>query len=186
MTIPTPSMLDLASLWRPNIPLLGSEDRKKDTSATPEWMISMDKLLTSTSKGYEDYTELFGWYSEQSRKTKGASTGELMSSSTVTHANVLVIIPNGIYSPQIEQMMQTGTCMASIKVVRLGNITNKKVLLQQVEYTNNQLVGIEQRADDLIVAFRPTKRSNKVIKYDQNTGDPTGNMVTEFDYTTAE
>lgn len=182
----TPSMLDLASLWRPNIPLLGSEDRKKDTASTPEWMIHMDDLLTSTSKGYEKYTELFGWFSEQTRKTKGASTGELMSSSTVQHANVMVIIPNGIYAPQIDIMLQTGTCMKSIEVVRLGNITNKKVLLQQVVYTNNQIVMIEQRADDLIVAFRPTKRSNRVIQYDQESGDPKGNVVTEFDYTTAE
>ncbi len=82
-----------------SIPVVDPRIRHINNVTTPEWMISIDKFLTSNVEGYETYTELFGWFAEQARLTKGNTATQLFSTSAVQHSNIMVVIPNGMYLP---------------------------------------------------------------------------------------
>lgn len=181
----TEAFANFSSNWKHSIPVLDAEEAKESGSSTPEWMISIDKLVNSTIKGYEDYCQLFGWSGRQTRVTKKETAGQLMSSSSVRHSDVIVVLPIGNYVPSLETMLQNGTSIASVKIVHLGRFGTTNAPFQQVEYSDCQVVGMEQQGVYILVALRPTKRTNLVMDYDQS-GQKKGQTASEYDYTKAE
>ncbi len=170
---------------RVSIPLIDLKLRLENQITTPEWMVSIGELLTSTIKGYEFYTELFGWHSEHSRETRGTVSGDLVSSAAVKQSDVIIIIPMGVYIPVLDNMMINGKVLESVAIVRLANNEDKKVPIQTIEFTDCQVCKIEQRLDDAVITFRPVKRTNTIIQYGQN-GLKLGQTVSEFDYSKGE
>lgn len=153
--------------------------------ATPEWMIAIDDLLSSTVEGFDKACELLGWYAEAGRITTGNTANQLFTTATVQHSNVVIVIPNGIFGPTIEVKMNTGANLALIKISRIANITDQRVPLQEIEYTNCKIETIQQQLDRLVVTFRPETRQNTVYKYKQD-GSKEGQAVSKYDYTTAK
>lgn len=168
-----------------SIPLIDPKLRQENQITTPEWMVSIGDLLTSTIKSYENYTELFGWHSEHSRETRGNVSGDLVSNAAVKQSDVIIIIPMGIYIPTLDNMMTNGKVLEFVTIVRLANNEDKKVPIQTIEFADCQLCKIEQRLADAVITFRPVKRTNTITQYGQN-GLKLGQTVSEFDYSKGE
>jgi len=166
-----------------SIPTVNPNIRHTNNVSVPEWMIKIDDLLSSTITNLEAYSELLGWHAEQARLTKGRVGGQLFSTAAVQHSNVLIVMPAGIYIPTLETKMNTGANIGLIKIVRLANIGNLKVSLQEIEFTNCKIDSMEQQLDEIIISFRPAARKNTIIQYKQD-GSKKGQAVSKFDYTT--
>lgn len=164
------------------IPMVAPSINIQGKVNTPEWMISIDEDLASTIEGYEQCCELFGWYADESRLTNSSTANDLYSSATVQHSNVVVLIPNGVFSPILEQKMAKGVNISSVKITRLGNIEDMKKELQTVEYTECKIEALQQQFDRLIVSIRPETKCNTVYSYDQ-TGRLNGQNVMTIDFT---
>lgn len=165
------------------IPMVDPNIRHTNNVSTPEWMIQIDDLLSSTIENYEGFADLLGWHAEQARLTKGRTGNQLFSTAAVQHSNVLIVLPAGIYIPTLETKMNTGSNIALIKIVRLANDGDLKVTLQEIEYTNCKVESMEQHLDEIVISFRPETRQNTVNKYKQG-GGKEGQAVSKFDYTT--
>lgn len=168
-----------------SIPMIDPKLRLPNQVTTPEWMIAIDDLLISTIKGYETYSELFGWHAESSRETKGNVSGDLVSNAAVKQSDVIIVIPMGIYMPTMDNMMQTGKVLELVSIVRLANIADLKIPVQTIEFANCQICKIQQRLETAVITIRPVKRTNTVYQYGQD-GLKTGQTVSEFDYTKGE
>ena len=149
---------------------------------TAEWMLKIDDILSSTVSEYEDYAECFGWFAEQSRVTSGSTSNQLITSSTVQHSNVIVMIPTGIYDPVLEKNMNSGVNMQEMTIVRLAHVGEERKPLQTLKFTNVKMETKRQEHDFLILSFRIETRENTNFQYDQD-GTPKGQSVTFFDYT---
>ena len=164
------------------IPMVDSDIRQMNHITTPEWMIQIDDLLSSTIEKFEKFSELYGWSAEQGRLTKGHTSNNLFSTAAVQHSNVRIVLSAGIFIPTLDTKMNTGANISLIKIVRLANVGDMKVSLQEIEYKNCKIESMEQQLDHLIISFRPETRQNKIIKYKQD-GSKEGQAVSKFDYT---
>ena len=171
---------------RISVPMVDPKLHDSGQVTTPEWMVSIDDLLESSVKGFEKYCELFGWYAEHSRETKGNVSGDLVSNACVKQSDVIIIVPMGLYIPKIDNTMTSGKVMDKITIVRVANSEKLKVPIQTIEFSGCQVCKIQQRLEDAVITFRPVKRTNTVIQYDQVTGGKTGQTVSEFDYSKGE
>lgn len=151
------------------------------TVRSPEWMIKIENLLSSNLAGYEDYAELFGWNEESSRFTPGNLSNQLLSSATLKHSGLMILIPNGGHSAQIELKMNRGIPLKMIQIVRLGNIQNTKVKLQTLDYTECWIQSFQQQLDRIIVTVSVSTKKNTVYIYDSKGGNK-GQIVSEVDY----
>jgi hypothetical protein len=151
------------------------------TVRSPEWMIKIDKLLSSNLGGFEDYSELFGWNEESSRFTPGNLSNQLLGSATLKHSGLTILVSNGGHSAHIELKMNRGIPLDLIEIVRLGNIHDNKVKLQVLEYTKCWIQSFQQELDRIIVTLSISKKKNTVFVYDQ-TGANKGQIVSEVDY----
>ncbi|MDR2464487.1 MAG: hypothetical protein LBD36_02685 [Holosporales bacterium] len=151
------------------------------TVRSPEWIIKIDDLLSSQLGGFEDYSELFGWNEESSRLTPGNLSNQLMSSASLKHSGLTILIPNGGHSAQIELKMNRGIPLNLIEIVRLGNIQEVKIKLQVLEYKNCWIQSFQQQLDRIIVTLSISSKKNTVYIYD-STGANKGQMVSEVSY----
>lgn len=176
-----------------NIPIHAPSIQHLSHVSTPEWMVMIDSLLSSSIEGtplgtganLKKCTELLGWYSEQARLTQGNTANQLFSTAAVQHSSVIIVIPTGDYIASLETKMYTGANIAAIKLIRLANITDLKVPLQYITYTNCRIESTQQQLDKFILSFRPEKRQNTIVQYHQD-GTKKGNNVSYFDYTTGK
>jgi len=58
---------------------------------SPEWMVKIDDLTKSNVEGFDDHTELFGWYGESSRFTTGDISNNLFTSATLKHSDLIIL-----------------------------------------------------------------------------------------------
>ncbi len=150
---------------------------------SPEWMLKIDDITYSTVEGYSDYVELFGWQGESSRLTGPDISGPLYTSSTLRHTDLILMIPVGGHAAQIESKMNRGENIDSLKIVRLGNIFQTKVRLQELEFNACKIQTYQQQLDRLIVHVMIGIKTNTVFVYDQS-GLCTGQMVSKTNYIT--
>lgn len=148
---------------------------------SPEWMIQMDSFLSSNVNGYADHCELFGWYGESSRFTTGDLSSSLFTSATLRHTDLIIVIPNGGYATTLEALMNTGTAIQKVTIIRLGTIEMQTVPLQTLVYTTCRVQRFNQQLDQLIVEMSIMTKENTVFVYAQD-GTRQGKMVTQVDY----
>jgi hypothetical protein len=151
------------------------------TVRSPEWMVKIDNLLSSNLDGYRDFCEIFGWNEESSRFTPGNLSNQLLGSATLKHSGLMILIPNGGHSAQIELKMNRGIPLDLIEIVRLGNIQDSKVKLQVLDYTTCWIQSFQQQLDRVIVTVSVSIKKNTIFVYD-NSGTNTGQMVSEVNY----
>lgn len=177
-----------------SIPMVNPSIVHTSHVSTPEWMVMIDDLLNSTIEGTPSGTdinlttcaELLGWFSEQARLTKGNTSNQLFSTAAIQHSSVVIAIPMGEYVASLENKMNTGSNIAAIKLIRLGNYGDAaeslKAPLQIITYTNCRLESTQQQLDKIVLSFRPETRENNIVRYGQD-GLKVGNNVSFFDYT---
>lgn len=169
------------------MPVVGDDPSSNSGTAavkSPEWMISIDEMLSSTVKDFEQFAELFGWFAESSRYSSGDVTNQLSSSATLKHSDLIIQIANGGYSSDIETRMNTGKKVDKITIVRLGNIEAEKKKLQEIVYEICRIQSFQQNLDRLFLTFSVTKRTNTVFVYGSD-GSAKGQNSTTIDYSTA-
>lgn len=150
-------------------------------SKSPEWLIKMDDDLTGSVAGYEQYSELFGWYANSSRYTSPDVSNRLFTSAKLRHSDLVIQIPNGGYGPTVENKMNSGVPYVSIEIVRLGNIKSTSVKLQETKFSTCYIKEYTQELDRIVLTARITKKENTVFVYD-NDGNNTGQTVSSTDY----
>lgn len=157
------------------------KDSNEGGVKSPEWMVSIDGHLKSTIEGFETCAELFAWHGESSRFTTGDVSGQLFTSATLKHSDLVLQISNGGHGPELEQKMNKGILLEKITIVRLGNVQQVKVKLQEILYETSRLQKFQQELDRIWLFFTITKRTNTVFVYD-NLGTSQGQMVSMVDY----
>lgn len=176
-------IIELAGLRSFKIPV--AEAPKDDSASvkTPEWMVNIDLYTSSDIAGYENYTELFGWHAQSSRFTSGnTGSGQLFTSATLKHSDVVLLISNGGHAPQLEIAMNAGTALTKVEIVRLGN---NAMRLQTIEYGLCRLQMFQQQLDRLVLFLNVTTKMNVVYVYDKN-GTNTGQIVSKTDYSSSK
>ncbi len=148
---------------------------------SPEWMVKIDELMQSSVEGFRNYVELFGWYGESSRYTNPDISGPLFTSSTLRHSDLILIIPYGGYCAQLESHMNLGTGIGNLTIVRLGNVGQMKVTLQQIEFKTCKIQSCQQQLDRMILHVMIGAKTNTVFVYGQD-GQSQGQMVSQVDY----
>ena len=168
---------------RSNLSVATTDIKTEDEGGvkSPEWMVEIDEHLKSTIDGFETHAELFGWYGESSRFTTGDVSGQLFTSATLKHSDLVLQISNGGHGPELEQKMNKGILLEKITLVRLGNIQQTKVKIQEIVYETSRLQRFQQELDRLWLFFTVTKRTNTVFVYG-NDGTSQGQMVSMVDY----
>jgi hypothetical protein len=151
------------------------------TVRSPEWIIKIDNLLSSNLAEFERYAELFGWDEESSRFTPGNLSNQLLSSASLKHSGLTILIANGGHSPNIELKMNRGIPINLIEIIRLGNINDVKIKLQVLEYKTCWVQSFQQELDRVIITLSISKKKNTMYVYDKNGGNR-GQMVSEVDY----
>lgn len=148
---------------------------------TPEWMVKIDNIMSSSVAGFNDYVELFGWYGESSRFTSPEISGPLFTSATLRHSDLVLIVPYGGYSAQLESNMNLGVGISNLTIVRLGNIGQMKVTMQKIEYKTCKIQTCQQQLDRMILNVMVGAKINTVYVYGQD-GQSQGQMVSQVDY----
>jgi hypothetical protein len=152
---------------------------------SPEWMLRLDDILFSYVQGYEDCCELFGWYAESNRFTSADVSNELFTSATLKHSDIIVIIPNGGYGSVLQTCMNSGNIIESMSIVRLGNVGNMKVKLQEIAFDICRVQSFQQQLDRINLNIQVTTKTDTHYIYDV-TGQIKGQMVTSVNYSLAE
>lgn len=161
-------------------------EQYRNVMATPEFMIKIAGIDTkSTVSGFEDHVQLFHFNYKLSRLTNPNAGDQLYTSARVTIEDPGMVIPNGNFAPIIQQKLMKGDTITDIHVVRLANIAQVNVIVQELTFTNNFFQTYEPRYDTVLVTFRPATIENKINSYDQS-GQLQGTTSVKFDFTTGQ
>ena len=150
---------------------------------SPEWMVKIDDLMSSTIGGFEAYGELYSWGASHARISKGETGNNFLSTSAMVHSAVELTLVNNVYAATLDIKMATGANIGEITIVRLTNVGDLKKTAQQVKFTNCKVEKIDHVGDYITLSFRPETRENTIYQYDQ-TGANKGQAVSLIDYTT--
>lgn len=161
---------------------------------TPDSLVDLDGLFSSTVKGFEKYGILFKIEHETSRQVSGDVSSTLDSRSGVLASPVKIWIKSGTYDPTIEQRMNEGKPFNKMTVIKLINanganqvkatLTFEKVMIIRcqpdltIPYRGADVDGV------ICVELRFSKKTNQVAEYAQD-GAKKGQNVAGWDYGTA-
>ncbi|MCX7338470.1 MAG: hypothetical protein NTX76_04235 [Alphaproteobacteria bacterium] len=150
-----------------------------DTSIkSPEWMVKIDGLMSSSVVDYTDHCELLGWFGASSRQSFGdISPG----SATIKHSDLILKVPNGGYGATLETNMYKGIPLDLVQIVRLGNIQSMKVKLQVIDFKKCFVQLHQQELGALVLYLRITVKTNTIFVYDVD-GNNKGQIVSEMNY----
>lgn len=161
---------------------------------TPDSLVDLDGLFSSTVKGFEKYGILFKIEHETSREVSGDVSSTLDSRAEVRASNVKVWIKSGTYDPIIEQHMNEGKPFKKMTVLKLINANGANQVKATLTFENVMIVRcqpdltIPYRGTDvdgvICVELRFSKKTNQVAEFDQG-GTKKGQNVSGWDYAAA-
>jgi hypothetical protein len=182
MTATSYTIEEIAGASKIRVPIIKDNDEQDESGVkSPEWMVKIDDFLTSNIDGFNDHTELYGWYAQSSRHSTGKSGSSIPLSATLKHSDLIVVIPNGAFAVQLEMRMNTGTPLSSVCITRLGNIKVSKVKLQTIEFAKCTIKSFQQELDRLVLHLTVTTKTNTVFVFGDD-GSPKGQNVSRVDY----
>ncbi|MBP9752896.1 MAG: hypothetical protein KBD31_03710 [Proteobacteria bacterium] len=155
------------------------DDGNGSVSKIPEWMIKIEDYAESMFKGYEKYCELFGWFGEAGRKVNGSVAGMLSPSATLTHSEVVIIIPVFGFLAELETKMNKGVPLTEVEIVRIG--TQGK--MQSIQFFICTINSIQQELDRAVIKMSIMTKVDTVSAYD-TFGMPKGQKVSRAEYGT--
>ncbi|MFN7710412.1 MAG: hypothetical protein ACK5O7_05595 [Holosporales bacterium] len=167
-----------------SIDQMNLNENYRESSQTPEFMIKIDGLLSSTIDGYTDHAPCFLLQNEISRFTNANAADQLYTSSRVVIEDPIIVIPNGVYVPTIQMKLVRGDAINEIKFVRLANINQTNVVQQEILYTSCYFQRAIPRGDVIWLTFRAKTFKNTIYCYDQDTGKNTGQQDVTVDVST--
>lgn len=161
---------------------------------TPDNLVDLDGLFSSTVKGFEKYGVLFKIEHETSREVSGDVSSTLDSRAEVRASNVKVWIKSGTYDPIIEQHMNEGKPFKKMTVLKLINANGANQVKSTLTFENVMIVRCQPdltipyrgaEVDGVIcVELRFSKKTNQVAEFDQS-GTKKGQNVAGWDYAAA-
>ncbi len=158
----------------------------RNVTATPEFMIKIDGVDTKSSlENFTDHVQLFHFNYRLSRLTNPNAADQLYTSARVVIEDPVMVIPNGNFAPIIMNKLMKGDKIETIHLVRLANIAQINVVVQELTFTNSYFQTYEPKYDTVVVTFRPATIENKINSYDQG-GTNTGSTSVKFDFTTGQ
>jgi hypothetical protein len=152
------------------------------SSSTPAWMIAIDNLLSSPIVGFEQFTQLHQWSTHSQRFTVGDQTSNAMTSASVRHAAVEVMIANGGHGNILESAMYDGKKIEKITIVRLGHMDSILTKMSEVIFGMCRIQHFEIQQDQIRIAFSMDTKMSTTFVFDEN-GRPKGQTVLSFDFT---
>lgn len=174
---------------RIRIPLVKrNQDLEEDATGTrvPDWMFCIEGgagLTKSVIKGYEKYSEVFGWYCESSRHVKGDTTNNLYTSATLWHSDIFLVVQNSNHIAFVKNSIASGHISPEIILIRLTRINNVVQIVQTLTFNTCHWLAIHAHLDWSILRFTACKRTNSVNGFDQD-GNPTGQSTFIVNYAT--
>lgn len=162
------------------------------SQSTPDRVLKMDGILSSTVTGFENASQLYDWKASSSRAASTSTVNSLVSPASVAASDVTVVIPAGEYVTSIKTNMVKAVPFKKISVIRLGNVQSTNVEMEKTEYencfiTSFQNVDLKDNGSNLPcieIKFRFSKETYTVIAYNQD-GTKKGQTVMNFDYVKA-
>jgi hypothetical protein len=161
---------------------------------TPDSLVDLDGLFSSTVKGFEKYGILFKIEHKTSREVSGDVASTLDSRAEVKASPVKIWIKSGTYDPTIEQHMNEGKPFKKMTVIKLINANGANQVRSTLTFENVMIIGcnsdltIPYRGNDvdgvICVEVRFSKKTNRVAEYAQD-GTKKGQNVSGWDYSTA-
>lgn len=161
---------------------------------TPDSLVDLDGLFSSTVKGFEKYGILFKIEHETSREVSGDVSGTLDSRAEVRASPVKIWIKSGTYDPIIEQHMNEGKPFKKMAILKLINANGANQIKSTLTFENVMIVNCKpdltiqhrgQEVDGIIcIELRFSKKTNQVVEYDQS-GTKKGQNVSGWNYGTA-
>lgn len=188
MAVPNSRTITLPGRNSLTIPIVGTNKNNElsgISKSTPEWMISIDTIfeLGNFYEGDSTLIELFGFTYGTERETTGHSVNQLLSSSATRFSDLIVIIQNGAYSPVLEQRMNDGTCIQTIKIKRFGWINATLQVLEERIFQICYITHFKQILDYVVLHIRTCNRTETIKIYNQEGGSDggSGNIVSAID-----
>jgi hypothetical protein len=156
-------------------------------TATPEFVVKMDKILSSLVQHAEEYAELLWFHSVEERVTAGHSGGDLKGTSTVAHSLVVLHLLAGNWTPVLRQKMRSGDNIKETIIVRTMNLGqgNENMDAFTTTFTDSKIDRIEEFPDRIIVSLRVKTRKDMARKLGQNSM-MLGQSVSDWNYATAK
>ncbi|MDR1207984.1 MAG: hypothetical protein LBJ89_01380 [Holosporales bacterium] len=175
---------------------------------TPEWMVSFSTLSEAMLAGtaamflglgsriltmffdkiqayssvhkMSGFTELFGWNAELHRYVSGDVSASLMSSASIYHSPLVLIIPSGSFAATAEEAMYKGSLIDCITIVRLGYVDGIFHILQTVVFNYCRIIRFQQQLDRLILHCSMLRKLTMMTVFSQD-GSIAGFAVGEVD-----
>jgi hypothetical protein len=156
-------------------------------TATPEFVVKMDKILSSLIQYAEEYAELLWFHSVEERITAGHSGGDLRGTSTVVHSLVVLHLLAGNWTPVLRQKMRSGDNIKETIIMRTMNLGMgaENTDAFTTTFTDCKIDRIEEFPDRIIVSLRVKTRKDMARKLGQNS-KMLGQSVSDWDYATAK
>jgi hypothetical protein len=165
-----------------------------ETIKTPDSLVDLDGLFSSSVKGFEKYGILFKIEHETSREVSGDVSGTLDSRAEVKASPVKIWIKSGTYDPTIEQHMNEGKPFKKLVVIKLINANGANQVKQTLTFDNVMITRVQPdltipyRGADVdgivCVELRYGARTNQMAEYTQE-GTKKGQNVSGWNYAKA-
>lgn len=166
-------------------------------SHSPEWVVSIrGKTGTNLTKGNfpvdteDNFIALYGWTSESSRWVSSDVSGTLLTSGSVQHSDLILLIPPGSHGPKIESWLYQGKIVESLIIKRLGWSMNdndsEPRVLQTIKFLKVRLLGFQMTVRYYIVRCQVTEKQNDITVLNQVDGLPKGHNATSVNYSTSK
>lgn len=162
-------------------------------SHSPEWVVSMGPPLTSGNfpiSGSNNFIALYGWTAESSRWVSSDVSGTLLTSGSIQHSDLILLIPPGPHGPKIENWLYLGKLIETLIIKRLGWTQNENgeepKVLQTITFTKVRLLGFQMTVRYYIVRAQILTKKNDITILEQTSGKPKGHNVTSVNYSTSK
>jgi len=158
---------------------INPSENYRNVIATPEYVVKIDDLVSSTVENYEEYVQLMHFGYEISRQTNPNVADQLYTSARVSLEDPVLIIPNGAFAPILIQKLIRGDLIQEIRIKRLANIAEMNVTVQELVFTENFFQRVVPTYDTIRLSLRAETYENIIYSYDQM-GQKTGTTSVKF------
>ena len=143
--------------------------------------------LSSQVVGFETFGPLYKSDFYIKKVVAPDAGADLFASAQIQASNLNITIQNGTYVPDLKNTFLTGTPVAKIQLVTLGNINGTNQMVDRVVFENCYLLAVNAAIlpDTTAVvnlSIRYTKFTHTIFQYLQD-GSPPGQNEASFDLT---
>ncbi|MDR0631471.1 MAG: hypothetical protein LBF66_02800 [Holosporales bacterium] len=152
---------------------IGMPTEKATGSKTPWWMISIKgtkELLSSTVEGnsiYKNYAELYGFQIDVSREVASDVSNQLFTSAMIKHEDCIVLIPNGGYVAELENLMNSGKPVTKISIQGIGWYDNALKPFTSIVFDDSYIISVTHDLDRAFIRFRVQDKTHTFFVHDQ-------------------